>query len=131
MPEAQWCYLPNAKGEFAAGMKLKPNYLSLTGYRLPSEAEWEHACRARTMTSRYYGESTEVLDRYAWYKEDSQITWTLPVGSMRPNDFGLFDMLGNVMEWCQERHFPYICGEDSEDILVVTDQDDRILRVQI
>ena len=57
--ERQWCYLPNDKDEYAEGMKLAPDYLKRTGYRLPSEAEWEYASRARAVTSRYYGETEE------------------------------------------------------------------------
>ena len=88
---------------FADGMRLYPDYLRRTGYRLPTEAEWEYACRALATTARPYGETTALLGKYAWYMENSQQRWMLPVGSLKPNDFGLFDMLGNAMEWCQDR----------------------------
>lgn len=64
------------------------------GYRLPSEAEWEHACRAGTSSARY-GD----LDDIAWYA-DSSGSRIQEVGLKRPNDWGLYDMLGNVWEWC-------------------------------
>ena len=83
-------------------MKLKPNYLSLTGYRLPTEAEWEYACRAGAVTSWYYGETAELLTHYGWYRTNSP-DQTQPVGAKKPNDRGLFDMHGNVFNWCQER----------------------------
>ena len=84
-------------------MKLTANYLSRSGYRLPTEAEMEYATRAGAVTTRYYGETEELLPKYAWYNKNSQDrTW--PVGSMKPNDLGLFDVQGNVFTWCQERY---------------------------
>jgi eukaryotic-like serine/threonine-protein kinase len=97
----QRCYEPNEKGVYDSGMKAKDNYLELSGYRLPTEAEWEYACRARTVTSRYYGLSDTLLGHYAWYQANGQDrTW--PVGTLKPNDFGLFDMQGNAWEWCDD-----------------------------
>ncbi len=125
----QWCYLANDKGEFAGGMKLAPDYLHRTGYRLPSEAEWEFSCRAGAVTSRFYGETEELLGKYAWYIRDSKQRRTLPVGSLRPNDLGLFDMLGNAWEWCQERYVePTKDSDDKEDETSPKDNDNRVFR---
>jgi formylglycine-generating enzyme required for sulfatase activity len=94
------CYERNQSDQYAAGMKIKPDALRLGGYRLPTEAEWEYASRAGAETSRHYGASVDLLGRYAWYSVTSQ-NHAHPCGSLEPNDLGLFDMLGNTTEWCQ------------------------------
>jgi formylglycine-generating enzyme required for sulfatase activity len=75
--------------------------LDRTGYRLPTEAEWEYAGRSGTDSYRYYGEATELLAAYVRYQANSaEHAWRC--GSLLPNDLGLFDTLGNVSEWCQD-----------------------------
>jgi len=97
---------------------MKKDYLGLRGYRLPTDAEREYACRAGAVTSYYYGVTEELLAEYGWYLKNSKDrTW--PVGGKKPNDLGLFDMNGNVWNWSQGDYSVEGGGtlEDKEDTL--------------
>lgn len=91
------------------------NALGQGGFRLPSEAEWEYACRAGTTTPYHFGDSDCTsscdaceLQDYANYCGVTSVTGTIEVGKLLPNGFGLFDMYGNVSEWCEDdNHFTY------------------------
>ena len=73
-----------------------------TGYRLPTEAEWEYACRSGSLTKYWFGDNGSELGAYGWYGDNATGT-THPVGQKLPNGFGLFDVHGNMFEWCQDR----------------------------
>ncbi len=77
------------------------DHLERTGYRLPTEAEWELACRAGSTALRFFGDGDQLLEEYAWYDRNSEIrSW--PCGLLKPNDWGLFDIYGNSLEWCDD-----------------------------
>ena len=109
LPSDQWCFYINGQT-----VKQRKNYLSLNGYRFPTEAEMEYATRSGAVTARYFGETDDLLPHYAWYLSNSQEKFW-PVGTRKPNDFGLFDTHGNVFTWCQGSYQLYPEGEIVED----------------
>jgi len=109
---------------FCARLSQKTHSL---GFRLPSEAEWEYACRAGTTTDYYTGNDESDLEKAGWFYssiKEPPIYTIQPVGKKLPNDFGLYDMHGNVFEWCEDKWHdnydgapddgsPWLSGESS------------------
>ena len=122
------CYPP--MDQIQDGLQPINGFLDRTGFRLPTEAEWEFASRSGATTSRSFGSGEELLGRYAWYMPNAKDrAW--PGGCLKPNDFGLFDMHGNVWEWCGDRwgsYWEHPRGQDLADMTVVNDASNRILR---
>ncbi len=85
----------------------KMNEIDENSYRLPTEAEWEYACRAGSSSKYFFGDDQDGLDDYVWYSANTKTgsnrqTQTQKVGLKKPNSFGLYDMLGNVSEYCSD-----------------------------
>ena len=89
------CYRQDPKGEWVP-------VAQATGYRLPTEAEWEYACRAGTTTAYSFGDDALQLGQYGWYRSNTKGDVSRIGGLKLPNPFGLYDMHGNVWEWCQD-----------------------------
>ncbi len=102
IPPSEWAYIPNSDGNYAAGMRTSSRFPLCRGYRLPTDAEWEYACRGGTTTYRPFGGGDSMVSEYACCQSNSDYDVD-PVGSYKPNDYGLYDMLGNVLEWCHDR----------------------------
>jgi formylglycine-generating enzyme required for sulfatase activity len=122
IPRTEWVYPETI--DPAQGLDLPPNYLHRTGYRLPTEAEWEYAARAGTTSRWHFGDDERLLSEYGWFDGNTNRERISPVAQLKPNQWGLFDMLGNVWEWTFDRRQPYPLGGH-----VTEDVEDSVLRV--
>ena len=100
------------------------------GYRLPTEAEWEYACRAGSITPWCFGDQVLDVGLYAWFYDNASQE-THPVGQRKPNSWGLYDMHGNVMEWCFDWYndlYYQQCTEEEVDPIGPSDGAAKVLR---
>ncbi len=126
LPESEWCYPSRLRAE----MSLPKDHLQRKGYRLPTEAEWEFSARAGTASPRSFGRLHSRLPEYAWFMGNSRRLMH-PPGRLKPNELGLFDTLGNAMEWCGDAYGFYARPGSGPDAPAINPEMETIVNVPL